>query len=127
MRVPAQAWTALAIVAGGLVVLYAAKRALSGAGSAVANAYSPGGVAYETGNTIQDAIVPGTDSLGTWLYGLFHSDYDPNAGTSTADGSADVSAYNGYPGGAGYPARTGAQVGYNNDPWLPPYLRTFGQ
>lgn len=36
-----------------------------------------GSGAYAAGNTIQEAIVPGPDSLGTWLYGVFHPEPEP--------------------------------------------------
>lgn len=81
-------------------VAYRVTRVGAAAVETVADAYSPGGVAYEAGNTIQDWIIPGPDSLGTWLYGLFNDDPPLNT-APVARTPAESYDYNGSP----YPVR----------------------
>ncbi len=64
------------IVAGVALAAYVAWRLSRAAGvvvDTVADAYKPGGAAYEAGNAVQDALVPGVGTVGTWLYDVFNS------------------------------------------------------
>lgn len=72
------------IAAAGVAAYWFIVRPARAVAGAVADAYSPGGVAYQAGDSIQDAIIPGVDSLGTWLYGLLHPDDGASATAPTA-------------------------------------------
>ncbi|PPE72729.1 hypothetical protein C3942_16910 [Solimonas fluminis] len=71
--VPDPVWYALlaAATAGG--VYWLTRRAVGSVGEKVSQA----------GSWVNDAIIPGPDSLGTWLYGVFHMEENLPAGYST--------------------------------------------
>lgn len=115
-QIPPIVWQLAGLAAVVGLGIYAVRKL----GSGLKDAYSPGGIAYDTGNAVQDAIIPGTDSLGTWLYGLFNDVPDPTAPTPARSSADWMRDYANYPGGAAYPAREGT------NPYLPDYVQSYG-
>lgn len=89
------------------------------------------GAVAQAGRGINDAIIPGEDSLGTWLYGLFNKDPDvtstptrpdsSSAGSGRSSGGASGSwgtpGYDyGYGAGSG-PLRPQVQAPVEGDPF----------
>lgn len=90
MKINPQTVKTAAIVAGVAVVAYLLWRAKGAIGEAISTTLNPASdqnAAYKGVNAIGSTLTGDQDfSLGSYLYDLTHSDYDPNATASSSGG-----------------------------------------